>query len=300
MERRSLIRYALLSIFAALATIVLKAVAYLLTGSVGLLSDALESLVNLAGAVMAMTMLTIAARPPDKDHHYGHDKAEYFSSGVEGTLILIAAISIGIAAVQRFMNPKPLEQVGLGIAVSVVASLINFAVARVLIKVGKARNSITLEANAHHLMTDVWTSGGVLAGVGVVSLAGWNRFDPIIAVVVALNILWTGFRLIKESVQGLMDTALSLEEQNIIRNILEGFTGEGIAFRNMQTRKAASRKFVSVDILVPPAWTVEEGHQTLSRIEEKIRETLQNATVLTHLEPMESDEQKSSKFSGAV
>jgi len=292
MERRSLTRYALLSIFAALATIVLKAVAYLLTGSVGLLSDALESLVNLAGAVMAMTMLTIAARPPDKDHHYGHDKAEYFSSGVEGTLILIAAISIGIAAVQRFMNPKPLEQVGLGIAVSVVASLINFAVARVLIKVGKARNSITLEANAHHLMTDVWTSGGVLAGVGVVSLAGWNRFDPIIAVVVALNILWTGFRLIKESVQGLMDTALSLEEQNIIRNILEGFTGEGIAFRNMQTRKAASRKFVSVDILVPPAWTVEEGHQTLSRIEEKIRETLQNATVLTHLEPMESDEQK--------
>ena len=292
MERRSLTRYALLSIFAALATIVLKAVAYLLTGSVGLLSDALESLINLAGAVMAMTMLTIAARPPDKDHHYGHDKAEYFSSGVEGTLILIAAISIGIAAVQRFMNPKPLEQVGLGIAVSVVASLINFAVARVLIKVGKARNSITLEANAHHLMTDVWTSGGVLAGVGVVSLAGWNRFDPIIAVVVALNILWTGFRLIKESVQGLMDTALSLEEQNIIRNILEGFTGEGIAFRNMQTRKAASRKFVSVDILVPPAWTVEEGHQTLSRIEEKIRETLQNATVLTHLEPMESDEQK--------
>ena len=292
MERRSLTRYALLSIFAALATIGLKAVAYLLTGSVGLLSDALESLINLAGAVMAMTMLTIAARPPDKDHHYGHDKAEYFSSGVEGTLILIAAISIGIAAVQRFMNPKPLEQVGLGIAVSVVASLINFAVARVLIKVGKARNSITLEANAHHLMTDVWTSGGVLAGVGVVSLAGWNRFDPIIAVVVALNILWTGFRLIKESVQGLMDTALSLEEQNIIRNILEGFTGEGIAFRNMQTRKAASRKFVSVDILVPPGWTVEEGHQTLSRIEEKIRETLQNATVLTHLEPMESDEQK--------
>jgi cation diffusion facilitator family transporter len=292
MERRSLTRYALLSIFAALATIVLKAVAYLLTGSVGLLSDALESLVNLAGAVMAMTMLTIAARPPDKDHHYGHDKAEYFSSGVEGTLILIAAISIGIAAVQRFMNPKPLEQVGLGIAVSVVASLINFAVARVLIKVGKAQNSITLEANAHHLMTDVWTSVGVLAGVGVVSLTGWNRFDPIIATAVALNILWTGFRLIKESVQGLMDTALSPEEQATIRNILEGFTGEGIAFRNMQTRKAASREFVSVDILVPPVWTVEQGHQALSRIEEKIRETLQNATVLTHLEPMESDEQK--------
>lgn len=292
MERRSLTRYALLSIFAALTTIGLKAVAYLLTGSVGLLSDALESLVNLAGAVMAMTMLTIAARPPDKDHHYGHDKAEYFSSGAEGTLILMAAISIGITAFQRFMNPKPLEQVGLGLGVSVAASLINFAVARVLIKVGKAQNSITLEANARHLMTDVWTSGGVLAGVGVVSLTGWNRFDPVIAVAVALNILWTGFRLINESVEGLMDTALSSEEQALIRNILEGFTGEGIAYRNMQTRKAASRNFVSVDILVPPGWTVEEGHQTLCRIEEKISKALQNTTVLTHLEPIESDEQK--------
>ncbi len=292
MERRSLTRYALLSIFAALTTIGLKTVAYMLTGSVGLLSDALESLVNLAGAVMAMTMLTIAARPPDEDHHYGHDKAEYFSSGVEGALILIAALSIGVTATQRFMNPKPLEQVGLGIAVSVVASFINFAVARVLIKVGKAQNSITLEANAHHLMTDVWTSVGVLAAVGVVSLTGWNRFDPVIALVVALNILWTGFRLVRESVQGLMDTALSSEEQGMIKNILEGFSGEGIAFRNIYTRKAASRKFVSVDILVPPSWTVERGHQALCRIEEKIGEALKNTTVLTHLEPGELSNSK--------
>ena len=287
MERRSLTRYALLSIFAALTTIGLKAFAYMLTGSVGLLSDALESLVNLAGAVMAMTMLTIAARPPDADHHYGHDKAEYFSSGAEGALILIAALSIGVTAVQRFMNPQPLEQVGLGIAVSVAASLINFTVARVLIKVGKAQNSVTLEANAHHLMTDVWTSVGVLAAVGVVSLTGWNRFDPVIAIAVALNILWTGFRLVRESVQGLMDTALSPEEQKMIKNILEGFSGEGIAFRNIYTRKAASRRFVSVDILVPPGWTVEQGHQALCRIEEKICEALANTTVLTHLEPGE-------------
>jgi cation diffusion facilitator family transporter len=287
MERRSLTRYALLSIFAALTTIGLKAFAYMLTGSVGLLSDALESLVNLAGAVMAMTMLTIAARPPDADHHYGHDKAEYFSSGAEGALILIAALSIGVTAVQRLMNPQPLEQVGLGIAVSVAASLINFTVARVLIKVGKAQNSITLEANAHHLMTDVWTSVGVLAAVGVVSLTGWNRFDPVIAIAVALNILWTGFRLVRESVQGLMDTALSPEEQKMIKNILEGFSGEGIAFRNIYTRKAASRRFVSVDILVPPGWTVEQGHQALCRIEEKICEALANTTVLTHLEPGE-------------
>jgi len=292
MERRSLARYALLSIFAALTTIGLKAFAYILTGSVGLLSDALESLVNLAGAVMAMTMLTIAARPPDEDHHYGHDKAEYFSSGAEGALILIAALSIGVTAGQRFINPQPLEQVGFGIAVSVAASLINFTVARVLIKVGKAQNSITLEANAHHLMTDVWTSVGVLAAVGIVSLTGWNRFDPVIALAVALNILWTGFRLVRESVQGLMDTALGTEEQRMIKNILEGFGGEGIAFRNMYTRKAASRKFVSVDILVPPSWTVEQGHEALCRIEEKICETIQNATVLTHLEPMGPGESK--------
>lgn len=288
MDRRLLSRYALLSIIAALTTIALKAVAYVLTGSVGLLSDALESLVNLAGAVMAMTMLTIAARPPDEDHHYGHDKAEYFSSGVEGALILIAAVSIGIAAVQRFMNPAPLEQVGLGLSVSITASLINLAVAQVLLKVGRAQNSITLEANAHHLMTDVWTSAGVLAAVGIVSLTGWNRFDPVIAIVVALNILWTGFRLVKESVQGLMDTALRSEELDTIRNILQGFSGEGIAFRNLNTRKAASRKFVSVDILVPPAWTVEQGHQAASRIEEKICGALQNAVVLTHLEPMDA------------
>ena len=292
MERRSLARYALLSIFAALTTIGLKAFAYILTGSVGLLSDALESLVNLAGAVMAMTMLTIAARPPDEDHHYGHDKAEYFSSGAEGALILIAALSIGVTAGQRFINPQPLEQVGFGIAVSVAASLINFTVARVLIKVGKAQNSITLEANAHHLMTDVWTSVGVLAAVGIVSLTGWNRFDPVIALAVALNILWTGFRLVRESVQGLMDTALGTEEQRMIKNVLEGFGGEGIAFRNMYTRKAASRKFVSVDILVPPSWTVEQGHEALCRIEEKICETIQNATVLTHLEPMGPGESK--------
>jgi len=291
MERRSLTRYALLSVIAAIATILLKAIAYLLTGSVGLLSDALESLVNLVGAVMAITMLTIAARPPDEDHHYGHDKAEYFSSGAEGALILIAALSIAVTAVQRLMAPKPIEQVGLGLAVSVSASLINFAVARILLRVGKTENSITLEANAHHLMTDVWTSAGVLTAVGAVSLTGWNILDPVIAIAVAANILWAGFRLVKESVAGLMDTALSSEDQATIQAVLERFRAEGIAYHELYTRKAASRRFVSVHILVPPTWTVEQGHQALSRIEEKICEALQHATVLTHLEPQGDGDQ---------
>ena len=213
MNRSSLARFAWLSIAAAILTIGLKAIAYQLTGSVGLLSDALESFVNLAGALMALAMLTIAARPADEDHLYGHGKAEYFSSGAEGMLILVAAVSIGMAAVQRLMAPKPLEQIGFGIGVSVVASFVNLAVALVLRRAGKQYNSITLEANARHLMTDVWTSAGVLVGVGAVALTGWERLDPIVALVVAGNIVWSGFQIVRNSVLGLMDIALPVEEQ---------------------------------------------------------------------------------------
>ncbi|HJW90224.1 MAG TPA: cation diffusion facilitator family transporter [Anaerolineales bacterium] len=213
MNRSSLARFAWLSIAAAILTIGLKAIAYQLTGSVGLLSDALESFVNLAGALIALAMLTIAARPADEDHLYGHGKAEYFSSGAEGMLILVAAVSIGMAAVQRLMAPKPLEQIGFGIGVSVVASFVNLAVALVLRRAGKQYNSITLEANAQHLMTDVWTSAGVLVGVGAVALTGWERLDPIVALVVAGNIVWSGFQIVRNSVLGLMDIALPVEEQ---------------------------------------------------------------------------------------
>ena len=184
-DRKSLTRFAWLSITAAILTIALKTVAYLLPGSVGLLSDALESIVNLVGAVMALAMLTIAARPADEDHAYGHGKAEFFSSGVEGALILIAAVIIGVAAVPRFISPRPLEQIGLGMAVSVGASLINLFAALVLRQAARRHNSITLEANAHHLLTDVWTSAGVLAGVGAVALTGWERLDPAVALLVA-------------------------------------------------------------------------------------------------------------------
>ena len=220
-NRSSLKRFAWLSIGAAVTTITLKTVAYFLTGSVGLLSDALESVVNLVGALMALAMLTIAARPADDEHAYGHSKAEYFSSGAEGMLILVAAVSIIVTAIPRFITPKPLEQVGLGLGVSVAASLVNLAVGLILLKAGKRYNSITLEADAQHLMTDVWTSAGVLAGVGAVALTGWQRLDPIVALIVAANIIWSGVRIVRTSALGLMDTALPIEQQTLLKNVLE-------------------------------------------------------------------------------
>jgi cation diffusion facilitator family transporter len=286
-KRSSLTRFAWLSIAAAILTIALKAIAYLLTGSVGLLSDALESFVNLVGALMALAMLTIAARPADEDHAFGHSKAEYFSSGVEGTLILIAAVSIGVAAGQRLLSPKPLEQVGLGVGVSIAASLVNLFVARVLLRASKHYNSITLKANAQHLMTDVWTSAGVLAGVGAVALTGWERLDPIVAFIVAGNIIWAGVRIVRESVLGLMDTALPTEAQNAIQKVLESYGQDGVQYHALRTRQSAARQFVSLHVIVPGKWTVQRGHQLLERIEADLRGVMPNATVFTHLESLD-------------
>lgn len=286
-NRASLTRFAWLSLAAALLTIGLKSVAYLLTGSVGLLSDALESGVNLAGALMALAMLTVAARPADEDHAYGHSKAEYFSSGVEGSLILIAAGSIAVAAVQRLLAPKPLEQVGLGLAVSVLASLVNLSVALILLRASKRYRSITLEANANHLLTDVWTSGGVLVGVGAVALTGWQRLDPLVAILVAANIVWAGVRIVRKSVSGLMDTALPPEEQGALRRVLEPYLQTGVQYHALRTRQSGARQFVSLHVLVPGAWTVHEGHQLLERIEADIRQTLPNVTAFTHLESLD-------------
>lgn len=286
MNRSSLTRFAWLSIAAAILTIGLKATAYKLTGSVGLLSDALESFVNLAGALMALAMLTIAARPADEDHLFGHSKAEYFSSGAEGTLIFVAAVSIGIAAVQRLMTPKPLEQVGIGIGVSIVASLINLAVALVLRRAGKQYGSITLQANSQHLMTDVWTSAGVLVGVGAVALTGWERLDPIVALVVAGNIVWSGFRIVRNSVSGLMDTALPAEEQNTLQKVLDQYLQTGVQYHALLTRQSGARRFISLHVLVPGKWTVQRGHKLLERIEADIRHALPTAAVFTHLESL--------------
>ena len=282
----SLTRFAWLSIAAAILTIALKAIAYWLTGSVGLLSDALESFVNLAGALMALAMLIIAARPADEEHAYGHSKAEYFSSGVEGALILIAAVSIVVAAIHRYITPKPLEQIGLGLGVSIVASLVNLFVARVLLRASKQFHSITLEANSQHLMTDVWTSAGVLVGVGAVALTDWERLDPIVAFLVAGNIIWSGVRIVCKSVSGLMDTAISVEEQNIIRRVLEPYVQNGVKCHALRTRRSGAQRFVSFHVLVPGIWSVRRGHQLLENIEADIRHAIPSVTVLTHLESL--------------
>jgi cation diffusion facilitator family transporter len=287
MERASLTRFAWISIATALVTIVLKSVAYLLTDSIGLLSDAIESLVNLAGGIIALAMLKVAARPADDDHAYGHSKAEFFSSGAEGAMIVLAAASIGVTAFHRLLAPKPLEQVGLGLAVSVVASAINLATALLLLRVGRKRNSITLEANAHHLLTDVWTSVGVLVAVGAVVITGWSILDPIIAFVVAANIVWTGVKIMRRSVAGLMDEALPAAEMDKVRAVLDRHAADGAKFHALRSRQAGSRRFVSADVLVPGAWTVQRGHDLVERIEADIRQALPDTTVFTHLEPVE-------------
>ncbi|HZL46889.1 MAG TPA: cation diffusion facilitator family transporter [Opitutaceae bacterium] len=287
MNRAFLTRFAWISIFAALVTIGLKGAAWLMTGSVGLLSDAVESLVNLAGGFMALAMLTIAARPPDEDHAYGHGKAEYFSSGVEGTLILLAAVSIGWAAVGRLINPQPLEQIGAGLLVATAASLVNLGVALLLRRTARRHNSITLEANAQHLLTDVWTSVGVVVGVGAVALTHWELLDPIVALVVAANIVWTGVKIVRRSVSGLMDKAIATEDVAAVQKALDVFRGEGVQFHALITRQAGAQKFVSVHVLVPGDWTVKRGHKLLDQIESDIRHAVPGALMFTHLEPLD-------------
>ena len=287
MRTTNLTRYAWLSIAAALATIGLKSVAYLVTGSVGFLSDAVESLVNLVGAVMALSMLTVASRPADEDHSYGHSKAEYFSSGVEGTLILVAALSIGIAAGRRLVAPQALDQVGIGLAVSVCASLVNLAVALLLRRAGRQYHSITLEANAQHLFTDVWTSAGVIVGVTAVAATGWLRLDPIVALLVAANILWTGTNIVRRSVLGLMDTALPPQELAAVKAALDRHLSDGVEYHALRTRQSGARRFVSFHVLVPGQWTVHRGHELLEDIEARIRAAVPNVTVFTHLESLD-------------
>ena len=286
-KETSLTKYAWLSIGAAVVTIGFKFAAYLFTGSVGLLSDAVESIVNLVGAVVALTMLTIASRPPDEEHNYGHSKAEYFSSGIEGTLILIAALSIAYTAVQRLISPKPIEQIGLGLAVSAAAAVVNLIVGLVLLRAGKRSNSVTLEANAQHLLTDVWTSVGVVVGVGAVALSGWNRLDPVVAILVAFNIIWSGIKIVRKSVLGLMDTGLPPEGQNLIKSILDKYQQPGIKFHALRTRQAGTRAFASFHVLVPGEWTIQRGHDLVEQIEKDLRQALPNITVDTHLESLE-------------
>jgi cation diffusion facilitator family transporter len=282
---RNLARFAWLSIAAALATIALKGLAWWLTGSVGLLSDALESFVNLAAALLTLLVLAIAARPPDDEHAFGYSKAEYFGSGFEGMLILVAAVLIAIAAVQRLLSPQPLHSVGAGLIASAVASAINYAVARVLLDAARRYRSIALEADARHLFTDVWTSAGVIAGVAAAAATGWLWLDPVLALAVAANITWWGVKLVRRSALGLLDRALGPAEREAIERALDELRAAGVEFHAVRTREAAGRSFVSMHVLVPGEWTVQRGHDVVEEIEARIRGAVPGAAVFTHLEP---------------
>ncbi|MBK9124958.1 MAG: cation transporter [Chloroflexi bacterium] len=283
--RDNLHRYAYLSIGAAVVTIGLKGLAYLLTGSVGLLSDAVESLVNLAAALVALIALIIAARPPDESHEYGHDKIEYFSSGIEGMLILVAGISIMATSIDRLLRPQPVEQLGIGLGLSLLASLVNLGVALVLDRVGKASDSMTLQADARHLMTDVWTSAGVLIGIAVVGISGVTWLDPVIAILVALNIMRIGVVLLRKSFDGLMDTPIPEAERRAVDAVIHKFEESGIQFHALRTRQSGARRFISVHVLVPPHWTVKRAHDVVEDIEREMRAVVPHSRVFTHLEP---------------
>jgi len=285
--RRRLSRVVLLSIAAAIATIALKTLAWAVTGSVGLASDAAESVVNLIAAVMALAVVRFAERPPDEDHAYGHEKANYLAAGIEGALILLAAVSIAYTAVRRLIDPQPIEDVGIGAVVAVIASAINLVVARILIAAGREHGSLTLEADGRHLMTDVWTSVGVVAGVVAVAITGWDRLDPLIALAVAANIVATGVLLVRSSASGLMDRALPAADLARVQAVLDRYGDDGVRFHALRSRRAGRRTFMSVHVLVPGAWSVQRGHDLVEHVEAELRSVLDHATVFTHLEPLE-------------
>lgn len=281
----SLTKFAWMSIAAAIFTMGLKFVAFLVTGSVGLLSDAMEGLVNLFAATVALVTLYYVERPPDESHQYGHDKAEYFSSGTEGTLILVAAAAIFITAVLRLFDPQPIEQPGLGLVLAVVASIANLIVAQILIRTGKRNDSIVLEADGRHLMTDVWSSVAIVAGVGVSVLTDLEWLDPVIAIVVGINIARHGISIFLRSVRGLMDTPIKSEERQAIEEILNRYASSEVRWHALRTRQSGARRFVNVHLLVPGAWTVKQGHDLSESLEADIRAAVRRAIVLTHLEP---------------
>lgn len=287
MSARSPAFYAGLSIVTSLFTIVVKFAAYFLTGSVGLLSDALESFVNLAAALVALATLSYAHSGADDDHNFGHEKAEYFSSGIEGALIFVAAGAIIWSAVPRLIAPQPIEQVGLGLVLSVVAAGANLLCGWALLKGAKEHRSITLEADAHHLLTDVWTTAGVIVGVGLVAFTGWLVLDALIAIAVALQILWTGFRLMRRSFDGLMDRAIPPAEKAEIVKVLEQVKAMGGDYHALRTRAAGKVSFVDVHVLVPGTMSVQAGHDLVEKLESEIRAKVPHVEVLTHLEPVE-------------
>jgi cation diffusion facilitator family transporter len=283
----SLERFAWLSVAAAIATISLKTLAWWVTGSVGLLSDALESIVNLAAALLALTMLRLAASPPDEAHPYGFSKAEYLAAGIEGALIVLAAAGILITALPRLLQPEPLNAPLLGLGVSAAATAINLAVAVVLLRAGRKHHSIALEADGKHLMADVWTSVGVIGGVALVFATGWLRLDPLVALAVAVHIVWTGVSLVRRSAAGLLDAAISRTDQDEVTKLFGEYSRRyGMTFHALRTRQAGARRFISFHMLVPDAWTVAQAHRLSEEIESRIRSMVPNASIFTHIEPI--------------
>jgi cation diffusion facilitator family transporter len=300
----SLTKWAWLSIAAAIVTIGLKSAAYLMTGSVGLLSDAMESVVNLVAAVVALVALSIAARPADDTHHFGHGKAEYFSAGAEGLMILIAAALIIWSAIDRLIHPQELESLGLGLLVTLVATGVNGVVGWLVLRAGRRHRSITLVADGKHLLTDVWTSAGVIIGVGLVAVTGWLPLDSIVAIGVAINILWIGSGLVRHALNGLMDRALPKEEEDLVlgelRTIAARYPAGDVSFHAIATREAGRQRFVSMHVLVPGDWNVTQGHDLLESVEEAIMEVLPGADVHTHLEPKDDPRSYEGRDGGIV
>ncbi|WP_134774560.1 cation diffusion facilitator family transporter [Ornithinimicrobium flavum] len=286
-DRRSLTRFAWLAIATAIATITLKTAAWVVTGSVGLLSDAAESVVNLVAAVVALVTLRIAARPASKAYHYGHSKAEYFSAAIEGVMIFIAASVILVSSVERFINPQPLSDVGLGLVIAVVASVLNGTVAMVLLRAGRVHRSAVLTADGKHLLTDVWTSVGVVVGVGLVVLTGWDRLDPVVAFAVGVNIIITGWKLIADSAQGLMDVAWSKEDNARLTEVLRAHLSADVDVHGVRTRQSGHRRYAEMHVLVPGGWSVTRGHDVVEDIEQAVKEAFEGCEVTTHLEPRE-------------
>lgn len=285
----ALTRFAWLSIGAAIFTITLKAVAYLITGSVGLLSDAAESVVNLIAAVVALTALRVAARPADENHHFGHGKAEYFSAGIEGIMIFAAAAVILLSAVERLLHPVPLQSLGLGLTISAVASVINAGTASVLLRAGRVHRSAALHADGRHLLTDVWTSAGVIAGVFAVAVTGWQPLDPLVAIAVGLNIMLVGYRLIAQSAIALLDAALPAEDLAAVHAVLDRYRSDEVAFVHVRTRASGRHRFVTLTVQVPGGWSVERGHDLADEVERELALALPECDAQTHLEPLGHD-----------
>lgn len=284
--RKSIAKIMWISIVASVITIGLKWYAFLLTGSVGFMSDALESGINLLAAIVAFYSLAVAARPADKEHPFGHDKAEYFSSLAEGVLIVIAAFGIAYAAINRMYHPQPLESLDFGMLLSVAATLVNFVTARILLYFSRKHNSITIEADAHHLMTDVWTTVGIIAGIFLVKLTGWQLIDPIMAILVAISIVYTGIKLIIRSMDGLMDSQLSEKEMVQIREVLDRYKSEDVDYHALYTRRASAKQFITFHLLFPGEYTVHKAHELTKQIEYDIKTQLPYSDVFIHVEPL--------------